>query len=24
VRGFYLLVAGTLVWGFGDLVGYLF
>jgi hypothetical protein len=24
LRGFYLLVAGTLVWGFGDLVGYLF
>ena len=24
LRGFYLLVAGTLVWGFGDLVAYLF
>ncbi len=24
LRGFYLLVVGTLVWGFGDLAGYLF
>jgi len=24
LRGFYLLVIGTLIWGFGDLVGYLF
>lgn len=24
LRGFYLLVAGTLIWGFGDLAGYLF
>jgi hypothetical protein len=24
LRGFYLLVIGTLVWGFGDLAGYLF
>lgn len=24
LRGFYLLVVGTLVWGFGDLVGYFF
>jgi hypothetical protein len=24
LRGFYLLVVGTLVWGFGDLIGYLF
>ena len=24
LRGFYLLVVGTLIWGFGDLAGYLF
>lgn len=24
LRGFYLLIAGTLVWGFGDIVGLLF
>jgi hypothetical protein len=24
LRGFYLLIVGTLVWGFGDLAGYLF
>ena len=24
LRGFYLLVIGTLIWGFGDLAGYLF
>jgi len=24
LRGFYLLVIGTLIWGFGDLAGYIF